>query len=88
MNDDLPNMLRSLGCELVLPDLRNLVSDNVRYEKQLEAFREQGVSDVVYVQSFGCIKANVQVRGQMHRLKEMFPICASRSSTSTLTRLS
>lgn len=73
MNDDLPNMLRSLGCELVLPDLRNLVSDNVRYEKQLEEFREQGVSDVVYVQSFGCIKANVQVRGQMHRLKETFP---------------
>lgn len=73
MNDDLPNLLRSLGCDPVLPDPRNLASDDVRYKKQLETFREQGVSDVVYVQSFGCMKANVQVRGQMHRLREAFP---------------
>lgn len=68
-NDDLSNLLRSLGCEPVPPDSCNLVSDDVRYGKQLESFRKQGVDDVVYVQSFGCMKANVQVRGQMHRLK-------------------
>lgn len=68
-SDDLQNLLRSLGCEPVLPDPCNLVSDDVRYGKQLESFRKQGVDGVVYVHSFGCMKANVQVRGQMHRLK-------------------
>lgn len=73
MNDNLASLLKQLGCEPILPQAQALYSDNVQYKDQLQDFLEQGVTDVIYIQSFGCTKANVQVRGQIHKLKQEFP---------------
>ncbi|MDO4291208.1 MAG: BadF/BadG/BcrA/BcrD ATPase family protein [Eggerthellaceae bacterium] len=73
MNDNIASKLASLGCELVLPDPALVDTDDVRYLPQLKAFDDAGVRDVVYLQSFGCLKGHVQARGALHSLRRRFP---------------
>lgn len=73
LNDGLAAFLERLGCEAVLPDPANLLVDDVRYLRQLDAFQAAGVDHVVYLQSFGCLKGHVQARGALHAAARRYP---------------
>ncbi len=73
MNDHLKKRIEELGCEAVLPDPSLLTLEDIAYPRQLERFYEAGVRDVIYVQSFGCLKGHVHVRGALHELKRRYP---------------
>ena len=72
MNDRIVEVLDSLGCEPVMPDPALLEGDDVRYLDQLAAFAEQGIHDVIYLLSFGCLKGHVSARGALRELHERF----------------
>ena len=72
MNDCIVEVLDSLGCEPVMPDPTLLEGDDVRYLDQLAAFAEQGIHDVIYLLSFGCLKGHVSARGALRELHERF----------------
>ena len=72
MNDHVVEMLESLGCEPIMPDPALLASDDVRYLDQLALFEEQGIHDVIYLLSFGCLKGHVSARGALRELHERF----------------
>ena len=72
MNDCIVEVLDSLGCEPVMPDPALLEGDDVRYLDQLAAFAEQGIHDVIYLLSFGCLKGHVSARGALRELHERF----------------
>ncbi len=72
MNEHLVEMLESLGCEPVMPDPALLAGDDVRYLDQLALFAEQGIHDVIYLLSFGCLKGHVSARGALRELHECF----------------
>lgn len=72
MNDHVVEMLESLGCEPIMPDPALLVGDDVRYLDQLALFEEQGIRDVIYLLSFGCLKGHVSARGALRELHERF----------------
>lgn len=72
MNDHVVEMLESLGCEPVMPDPALLAGDDVRYLDQLALFDEQGIHDVIYLLSFGCLKGHVSARGALRELHERF----------------
>lgn len=73
MNDGIADLLESLGCEPVFPDPDLLFVEDVRYIDQLRRFQSQGIEDVVYMQSFGCLKGHVSARGAIRSLKREFP---------------
>ena len=72
MNDRIVEMLESLGCESVMPDPALLAGDDVRCLDQLALFAEQGIHDVIYLLSFGCLKGHVSARGALRELHERF----------------
>lgn len=72
MNDHVVEMLESLGCEPIMPDPALLTGDDVRYLDQLALFEEQGIHDVIYLLSFGCLKGHVSARGALRELHERF----------------
>lgn len=72
MNDDVVEMLESLGCEPIMPNPTLLTGDDVRYLDQLALFEEQGIHDVIYLLSFGCLKGHVSARGVLRELHERF----------------
>lgn len=73
MNDGIMELLERLGCQVLLPDEALLDSDDVSYTDQLQRFYDQGVRQVIYLQSFGCVKGHVQARGAHYRNAERFP---------------
>ena len=72
MNEGLCALLEQLGCDIALPDPRNLIADDVHYLSQLDAFARAGVDHVVYVQSFGCLKGHVHARGAAHEFARRY----------------
>ena len=72
MNDHVVEMLESLGCEPIMPDPALLAGDDVRYLDQLALFDEQGIHDIIYLLSFGCLKGHVSARGALRELHERF----------------
>lgn len=72
MNDHIAEMLESLGCDPIMPDPALLAGDDVRYLDQLALFEEQGIHDVIYLLSFGCLKGHVSARGALRELHERF----------------
>ncbi len=73
MNDNIVQLIEDFGCRAVLPDPDALHVEDVSYLDQLEEFARLGVSHVIYLQSFGCVKAHVHGRGMRHQLEELFP---------------
>lgn len=73
MNDGIVSFLESMECEVILPKTELLLVEDVRYLEQLSLFEEEGVDQVIYVQSFGCLKGHIQSRGALHGLKSHFP---------------
>lgn len=73
MNDGIVELLRSLGCEIAMPDASRLFAEDVRYLDQFEAFARDGVDCVIYLQSFGCMKAHVHARGLLREYGRLWP---------------
>ena len=73
MNDHLIDLLLRLGAQPVLPNPELIAIDDVRYLDQLEAFAENGVDSVLYLQSFGCLKGHVYARGALHEMARKYP---------------
>ncbi len=73
MNDGIVERIAGLGCTPVLPRPELVAVEDVRYLDQLEAFDGAGVRDVVYLQSFGCLKGHVESRGALRELRRLFP---------------
>ena len=72
-NDGLLQTILDEGCQPVLPRLDLMLADDVTYRDQLEVFAEQGVSHVIYLISFGCLKGHTQVRCRLGELRREFP---------------
>lgn len=73
LNEHVSELVESLGWRVAYPDPSLVEVEDVRYLEQLEAFRAAGVSRVIYLQSFGCLKGHVQSRGAAHELSGLFP---------------
>lgn len=73
LNDNLLATIESHGCQPIFPQPEALFTEDVRYLDQLQHFYDQGVRHVIYLQSFGCLKGHVNVRGGMHDLAKRFP---------------
>ena len=73
MNDSIVQLLESLGCEVAMPEASRLFVEDVRYLDQLDEFAREGVDCVVYLQSFGCMKAHVHARGFAREYARRYP---------------
>lgn len=73
MNEGVEQLVRDLGAEPVMPDPDLVNTDDVRYFDQLSLFSKTGVSAVLYLQSFSCLKGHVQARGALHSMRSHFP---------------
>ena len=73
MNDSILKLLERLGCDVAMPDPDKLFSEDVRYLDQLDEFSRKGVNCVIYLQSFGCMKAHVHARGFAHEFARRYP---------------
>ena len=73
MNDSILKLLERLGCDVAMPDPDKLFCEDVRYLDQLDEFSRKGVDCVIYLQSFGCMKAHVHARGFAHEFARRYP---------------
>ena len=73
MNDSILKLLKHLGCDVAMPDPDKLFCEDVRYLDQLDEFSRKGVDCVIYLQSFGCMKAHVHARGFAHEYARRYP---------------
>ena len=73
MNDSVVKLLEHLDCDVAMPDPDKLFCEDVRYLDLLDEFARQGVDCVVYLQSFGCMKAHVHARGFAHEYARRYP---------------
>lgn len=73
MNDSILKLLKHLGCDVAMPDPDKLFCEDVRYLDQLDEFSRKGVNCVIYLQSFGCMKAHVHARGFAHEYARRYP---------------
>ena len=73
LNDSLGAFIERQGFQPIWPELGNLMTDNVRYYDQLDAFHAQGVATVTYVQSFGRLKGHIMSRGNARAFAERYP---------------
>lgn len=73
VNRSLAHAIEAEGCRAVLPDPALIDDEDVRFPRQIERFRAAGVRDIVYVQSFGCLKGHVQARGALRELERAYP---------------
>ncbi|MCD8317038.1 MAG: hypothetical protein LUB61_06520, partial [Eggerthellaceae bacterium] len=39
----------------------------------LSIYESAGIHDVIYLESFGCLKGHVQAKGSLHELQKLFP---------------
>ena len=73
MNDSILKLLERLRCDVATPDPDKLFCEDVRYLDQLDEFSRKGVDCVIYLQSFGCMKAHVHARGFAHEYARRYP---------------
>ena len=52
-----------------MPDPDKLFCEDVRYLDQMDEFSRKEVDCVIYLQSFGCMKAHVHARGFAQRIR-------------------
>lgn len=73
LNEGIVGMLEGLGCQVVMPRPSLITGDDVRFAEQLRRYEQQQVEMIIYLQSFGCLKGHVRVRGSMRGLSKAFP---------------
>ncbi|MGN0037810.1 MAG: BadF/BadG/BcrA/BcrD ATPase family protein, partial [Coriobacteriales bacterium] len=72
-NQGLADAVLEHGFELCLPAPDSWFSDPQHYLPQLQSLYEQGVRQVLWLQSFCCLKAHVHVHGALPSLRRRFP---------------
>ena len=73
LNDTIGRFIESQGFQPVWPAPENLMVEDVRYADQLDDFAQQGVSHVIYLQSFGCLKGHMASRGNANAFAARYP---------------
>jgi hypothetical protein len=73
LNDGIAKLLAELNVKIIWPDSKLLDAEDVRYIDQLEIFYSAGIRDVIYLQSFSCLKGHTMARGALHSLAQTFP---------------
>lgn len=73
INDNLVSLIKNNGCTPILPRVPYVLEDDILFTKQLQLYYNQGVRDVIYLMSFGCLKGHVQVRAKMPLVRRNFP---------------
>lgn len=72
-NEGIHSFIGRLGWNVKDPDPALMVTEDTRFFDQLHAYYESGVRDVLYLQSFGCLKGHVNARGALLELQQAFP---------------
>jgi hypothetical protein len=72
MNENIAQLLAELGLRVVWPDASLIYAEDISYKDQLQKFNAEGVRDVIYLQSFLCLKGHVASRGALHSLRREF----------------
>jgi hypothetical protein len=73
LNDSIAELLHELDVDVIWPDPLLLDVEDVRYLEQLRKFYDEGIRDIIYLQSFSCLKGHVMARGALHYLADTFP---------------
>ncbi|MDR1713858.1 MAG: acyl-CoA dehydratase activase-related protein [Coriobacteriales bacterium] len=73
LNNRICEQISADGCEPVLPAFEQLALTNRPLEACLPWVCKQGIRDVIYVQSFGCLSSHVHGRGAARRLRQQYP---------------
>ena len=73
LNAAAARILAGCGCRPIIADDPCLFADDVRYLPQLDRWYADGIRDVVYLLSFGCLKGHVSVRGALRSLSLRYP---------------
>jgi predicted nucleotide-binding protein (sugar kinase/HSP70/actin superfamily) len=73
LNDGIAAKIRADGCEPVLLPLELSASSDALLEDYLPWAAEQGICDIIYVQSFGCLASHILGRGAMKRIRAEHP---------------
>ena len=73
MNDNLVSFIESFGFDVALPKPELLYTEDVRYFDQLDLFAAQGVTHVIYLQSFGCLKGHIHAHGCSLEFARRYP---------------
>lgn len=72
-SQDLPAFIRAQGVQPVYPTIDAWYADGCHYLSQLDSLQQQGVTHVLMLQNFLCLKAHVHVRGAMGELRRRYP---------------
>ncbi len=72
-SQDLPAFIRAQGVQPVYPTMDAWYADGCHYLSQLDSLQQQGVTHVLMLQNFLCLKAHVHVRGAMGELRRRYP---------------
>jgi predicted nucleotide-binding protein (sugar kinase/HSP70/actin superfamily) len=73
LNRDLLKRIEAQGCVPHTPPITELLTTNAPLERFVDSFVEQGILDIICVQSFGCLTGHIHGRGAAKRLKERHP---------------
>jgi predicted nucleotide-binding protein (sugar kinase/HSP70/actin superfamily) len=73
LNYDLLARIKAEGCEPCTPPFVELLTTNAPLERFVERFVEQGILDIICIQSFGCMNGHIHGRGAAKRLRKRHP---------------
>jgi len=73
LNNDVLAFIEAQGCEPVTPPITQLLTTNAPLERHIAQLAAQGINDIIYIQSFGCLTGHINARGAAKRVKQRFP---------------
>lgn len=73
LNKRIIEYVEAAGYEARLPRIIDLLLTNAPLEALIEDFAQQGVHDIIYLQSFGCLSGHVHGRGMTKQLRQRYP---------------
>jgi hypothetical protein len=73
LNRELMRYIEAQGCRPCVPPLTDLLLTNAPLEHCIDGFFEQGILDIICVQSFGCLTGHVNGRGAAKRIRKRYP---------------
>jgi predicted nucleotide-binding protein (sugar kinase/HSP70/actin superfamily) len=73
LNHNLLTLIEAQGCRPFVPRLTELLTTNAPLERFVGDFVEQGILDIISVQSFGCLTGHIEGRGVVKRLRKRYP---------------
>jgi hypothetical protein len=73
LNNDIAAEIRADGCQPLFAPLSLIANSSAPLRDSLPWVAEQGIRDVIYVQSFGCLSSHIHGRGAIKRLRARYP---------------